>query len=263
MTTLEFQEKKRLKKKISMLTCYDSSFAQILNESLVDALLVGDSAAMVMHGFNTTIPATLEMMVLHTAAVARSCPKKLIVADLPFMSFRKDLKSNVEAADSLMRAGAHAVKLEGVLGNETLIEHLVQSGVPVMGHLGLTPQFVNVLGGFKVQGRDEQAQVLIYGQAQKLQQLGAFSVVLECVPAFLAKKISENLNIPVIGIGAGLDVDGQILVLHDVLGFSKTFRPKFVRKYFDAYENFGKIFDQFHKDVEDGQFPNESESFTK
>lgn len=262
MSLLDFQLKKQKGEKISMLTCYDYSFARILNESPVDALLVGDSAAMVMHGHATTLPIEVSTLALHTAAVIRGAPKKFVIADLPFLSYRKDLNSNVEAAGALMKAGAQAVKLEGAEGNLDLVHHLVQSGVPVMGHLGLTPQSIHQLGGFRVQGREERAAQLMEEQAHALEKAGCFSLVLECVPSELAAKISRSLGIPVIGIGAGAQVDGQVLVLQDMLGMNPDFKPKFLRRFDNAFENMQKVFQEFHTSVVSGDFPNDKESYS-
>ncbi len=262
MNILEFQNMKAKKKKISVLTCYDFSFAQILNETTIDALLVGDSSAMVMHGFTTTLKASVNMMAFHTAAVVRGAPQKLVIADLPFLSYRKDLNLNMNAVEKLMKAGAQAVKLEGADGNLKLIRHLVDSGVPVMGHLGLTPQSVHQLGGYKVQGREKKAQEKIHKQALDLQDAGCFSIVLECVPSSLGSLITKDLEIPTIGIGAGLDMDGQVLVLQDLLGFQKEFKPKFVRKYFDANKTFKDLFNQFDSDIKKSNFPNSDETYS-
>ncbi len=262
MNILEFQEMKTKKKKISVLTCYDFSFAQILNETNIDALLVGDSSAMVMHGFPTTLKASVNMMALHTAAVVRGAPQKLVIADLPFLSYRKALNSNMNAVEKLMKAGAQAVKLEGADGNLELVRHLVDSGVPVMGHLGLTPQSVHQLGGYKVQGRHKKAQDKIRKQAMDLQDAGCFSVVLECVPSILGSLITQDLEIPTIGIGAGSDMDGQVLVLQDLLGFQKQFKPKFVRRYFDANQTFKDLFNQFDQDVKSENFPKADEAYS-
>ncbi len=193
-----------------MITCYDYSFARIAAESNIDCLLVGDSLSMTMHGHKTTLNASVNMMALHTAAVVRGAADKLVIGDLPFMSYRKSLTANMTGVEKIMKAGAHAVKLEGASGNLELVRHMVDSGVPVMGHLGLTPQSVNQLGGFKVQGRDEKAQKRIMEQALRLQDAGAFSIVLECVPSKLAQEITKALEIPTIGIGAGPDCDGQV-----------------------------------------------------
>lgn len=245
-----------------MMTCYDFSFAQILNESEVDCLLVGDSLAMTMHGFKTTLNASTQMMALHTAAVVRGAPKKLVIADLPFCSYRKGLTANITAVEKVMKAGAQAIKLEGADGNEKLVRHIVDSGVPVMGHLGLTPQSVNQLGGWKVQGRDEKAKARIRDQALALQDAGCFSIVLECVPSGLAASITKSLEIPTIGIGAGAQTDGQVLVLQDLLGMNKNFKPKFLKTYWNGYDSLQAIFNTYHREVVDGKFPTEKESYS-
>lgn len=261
-TILDFQEKKNKKQKISMITCYDYSFAQIVNASNIDCILVGDSLAMVMHGHKTTLNASVGMMALHTAAVVRGAPEKFIIADMPFLANRKGLSANMAAVEKLIKAGAHAVKIEGAAGNINLIKHIVESGVPVMGHLGLTPQSVNQLGGFKVQGRDEKAQKVIHDHAMQMQEAGCFSVVLECVPSTLAKKISLDLDIPTIGIGGGPDCDGQVLVLQDMLGMNNGFKPKFLKTYFSGFETIKDVFDTYHQEVSDGSFPTAKESYS-
>jgi 3-methyl-2-oxobutanoate hydroxymethyltransferase len=261
MNILEFQAMKKKNKKVSMITCYDYGFAQVLKESNIDGILVGDSLAMVMHGLPNTLGATMEMMALHTAAVVRGAPKKLVVADLPFMSYRKSLDTNMSNVEMLMKAGAQAVKLEGADGDLELVRHIVDSGVPVMGHLGLTPQSVHQLGGYKVQGREKKAQEKIIQQAKALQEAGCFSLVLECVPSALAQEITQALEIPTIGIGAGTEVDGQILVLQDLLGFQKEFRPKFVRRYFEANVALQEIFNKYDHDVKNGGFPKPEETY--
>ncbi len=261
MTVPEFSRRKREGTKLVMVTCYDSGFARILNESEVDLLLVGDSAAMVMHGFDSTIHADVGMIALHTAAVARAAPGKFLVADLPFLSVRKGMGAAMEAVEALVRAGAHAVKLEGIRGNETFVTQVVESGVPVMGHLGLTPQFVNAFGGMKVQAKTEQEQARLLADAQEFERLGAFSLVLECVPSVIAAKIAATLTIPVIGIGAGPDVDGQVLVLQDLLGFTPDFKPKFLRRYLNGFEQFQGAFDRFASDVRSGAYPSQEESY--
>lgn len=261
MNILEIIERKG-KTKLSMVTCYDYTSGVIAANSPVDMLLVGDSLAMTMHGEATTLPATIEMMALHTRAVAKAAPKKLILGDLPFMSYRSSLSENVENVRKLMVAGAHAVKLEGANGNLELVRHLVDSGVPVMGHLGLTPQSIHQLGGFKVQGRNENAQKQILKNAKELEQAGCFSVVLECVPSELAKTITNELSIPTIGIGAGPDVDGQVLVWQDMLGMNPHFKPKFLRTYLNGYEVIGDALKKYHDDVVAGRFPNQEESYS-
>ena len=261
MNVLDFQEMKLEKKKISMVTCYDFWSAKILNDSLIDCLLIGDSLSMVMHGFSSTVAATNEMMAFHVAAVAKGASEKFLIADMPFLSFRKGPLLALECVDLLVKAGANAVKLEGVFGHEDVIEQIVGSGVPVMGHLGLTPQSINGLGGFKVQGRsDDQAKSLMH-QAKTLQALGCFSLVLECVPASLASEITKELQIPVIGIGAGVNTDGQVLVLQDLLGMSKEFCPKFLKKYLQGYSLIKEAVNEYDREIKGHLFPTEKESY--
>lgn len=261
MTLAELKKRKLAGEKLTMVTCYDAWSAQILEKSSVDFILVGDSAAMVMHGFKDTIPATVEMLCYHVAAVRRGAPSKFIVADLPFLSFRGDLVSNMRAVQLLMQAGANAVKLESRDGNEQFIRHLADSGVPVMGHIGLTPQFVNAFGGFRVQGREAESQKKIIADARALEEAGCFSVVLECIPAALAAEITSVVRIPTIGIGAGQMCDGQVLVLHDLLGMPEDFKPKFVRRYLDGFALISGAVEQFCADVREKKFPNESEGY--
>lgn len=248
-------------KKISMLTCYDYSSAKIINQSNVDMILVGDSAAMVVHGYNSTLPICIDTMATHVSAVVRGAPDKFIVGDLPFMSYRKSLSENITAVEKLMKAGAHAVKLEGLNGNQELIKHITDSGVPVMGHLGLTPQSVNSLGGYRVQGKLEADQQKILADAIALQKAGCFAIVLECVPSHLAKKITDSLDIITIGIGAGNQVDGQVLVINDMLGMSSDFKVKFVRQYLNTEELFLNAFNAYDADVKSSEFPSFNESY--
>lgn len=257
----DFLLKKQAGQKISMLTCYDAWSAKLLDQSPVDALLIGDSLAMVQLGHKTTLPATTAIMALHCQSVVRGAPHQFLVGDLPFMSYRKSHNSNVKAAETLMRTGVHAVKLEGAEGNIELIKHLVQSGIPVMGHIGLTPQSVYQMGGFKVQGKSPEAAELLKKQALLLEDAGCFSIVLECVPAPLANEITQILKIPTIGIGAGSGTDGQILVLHDMLGLNQDFRPKFVRTYLNGAELINKAIQDYVHDVEGQQFPSDKESY--
>lgn len=260
MTIHDFQSKKN-KQKISMVTCYDYPSAKLVSESPVDSVLVGDSLAMVVHGHPTTLPATIAMMELHTQAVARGLTGKLLVSDLPFLSYRQDLKTAVEAAGALMRAGAHAVKLEGARGNLDLIRHLVDSGVPVMGHLGLTPQSIHQLGGFKVQGKNPEEFDRIVRECHELETAGCFSLVLECVPATLATQVTRELRIPTIGIGAGPGTDGQVLVWHDFLGINQGFKPKFLRTFGGGAEMMKSALGDFDAAVKAGTFPSEKESY--
>jgi len=246
-----------------MITCYDSSFARILAESDIDMLLIGDSSAMVMQGEDSTLHASVESIAFFTRAVSLGTKgKKFIVADMPFLSTRKSIDFAVEAAGTLLRSGAHAVKIEGIRGNETLVRHLVESGIPVMGHLGLTPQFINAFGGMKVQAKTSEEQDLLLQDGKRFQECGAFSLVLECVPEPIATRLTGLLEIPTIGIGAGPHVDGQVLVLQDLLGFNPGFKPKFLRTYFQGHEAFLQAFNQYHEDVSKGHFPNEKESYS-
>lgn len=262
MNISELREWKKSGRKLTMLTCYDSWSARLLAETPVDMLLVGDSAAMVMHGHQDTIPADMETMIQHVKAVKSGAPKKFIVGDLPFLSFRGDMNTSLQNVRSLLQAGAQAVKLEGYdEHNHTLIQHLVRSGVPVMGHLGLTPQFLNAFGGFKVQGKGETDARRILEQARGLESAGCFSVVLECVPQSLAAEITASVGIPTIGIGAGVGCDGQVLVLQDLLGLSVGFKPKFVRNYLKGAELIQTAVADFCADVASGKFPSEKETY--
>lgn len=257
----EFHKKKVKKEKFSMVTCYDFWTASIIDESNIDAVLVGDSVAMVMHGFETTINADMDMMVFHTAAVSRGLKNKFLVADIPFPVHREGKERLVEASGRLLKAGAQAVKIEGADGNLESVKYLVESGVPVMGHLGLTPQSVNQLSGFKLQGNSLEKAEKILADAISLQKAGCFALVLEMVPANLAAKITERLDIPTIGIGAGGGTDAQILVIQDLLGASKTFSPKFLRKYANINELISNALNQYERDVALSKFPTEKESY--
>lgn len=261
MSVLDFKNKKVTKEKISIVTCYDYTSARLVNSTRVDAILVGDSLAMTMYGELSTLPATVDLMAQHTSAVVKGAPDKFIIGDLPFLSYRASISESMSAIAKLMRAGAHAVKLEGAAGNEKLIQHIVESGVPVMGHLGLTPQSVHQLGGFRVQGRAKNQAELILSGAKTLEDCGCFSVVLECIPSSLGRTISEALSIPTIGIGAGLDTDGQVLVWQDLLGLNKEFQAKFVRKYLNAGEQIELALNQYADDVRNKNFPHPEESY--
>ncbi len=258
---LDFQTKKKQGKKISMITCYDYTSARIADQTAVDALLVGDSLAMTILGHNSTVPATLEAMALFTAAVSRGAPKKFIVGDMPFLSYRRALEDNITAVQAIMRAGAHAIKMEGLSGNADLIRHLVQSGVPVMGHIGLTPQFVNQMGGYHVQGKTSEDAARLMQEARALQDAGCFSIVLECVPAKLADDMTRTLDIPTIGIGAGAGTDGQVLVWQDMLGLNTEFKPKFVRAFMDGAALTAAAINDYVSAVEKGEFPGHENSY--
>ncbi len=261
MNILKLPERKRKQQKIVMVTCYDYTSARILGQSDVDMILVGDSAAMVMHGHPTTLPIDVEMMAWHVASVRKGAPKTFIVGDLPFLSFRRSLTETMEAVARLMQAGAEAVKLEGISGNEATIRHIVESGVPVMGHIGLTPQSVNQLGGFHVQGGSASDRERLKSEALACQSAGCFALVLECVPETLAAEITASLSIPTIGIGAGAHTDGQVLVMHDLLGLNQDFKPKFVRRYLDGRKQWLDAFNEFAGDVRSGRFPASEERY--
>jgi 3-methyl-2-oxobutanoate hydroxymethyltransferase len=251
----DFARAKREQQPIAVVTAYDAPMARLVAGSQVDAILVGDSVAMVVHGLPSTLHATLDMMRLHTAAVRRGAPELFVIADLPFLAARRGPYPAVEAAGALMQAGASAVKLEGVTGHEDVIAHLVGSGIPVMGHLGLMPQSVHQLGGYRLQGRAASEGERLRGEARRLEELGAFAVVLECIPAALAATITAERAIPTIGIGAGSDTSGQVLVLTDLLGLDPAFRPRFARRYLEGDALVREALDRFAHDVREARFP--------
>jgi len=238
-----------------MTTAYDALMARYAVRAGIDAVLVGDSVAMTVHGYPSTVHATLDMMVAHTAAVRRGAPELLVVADLPFLAHRRGREAAVDAAGALVRAGATAVKLEGVAGHEDVIAHLVGSGIPVMGHLGLTPQSIHQLGGYRVQGRSVDDADRIRADARRAAELGVFALVLECVPAALAAEITAELPVPTIGIGAGVATAGQVLVITDLLGLDAEFRPKFVRRYADGARLAQEALAAYAADVRAAKFP--------
>jgi 3-methyl-2-oxobutanoate hydroxymethyltransferase len=260
-TIQDFLSAKKENRKIVMVTCYDYWSAKILNNTDIDSVLVGDSASMVMHGFKTTVNASIAMMVNHVQAVKRGMPDKFLVADMPFLEHRKGLTRAMNGIDRLMKAGAQAIKLEGADGNLELVEHIVKSGVPTMGHLGLTPQSVHKFGGFKVQGKGNGDSLKLIEDAKKLEGAGCFSIVLELVPSETAAKITEALKIPTIGIGAGSASSGQILVLQDLLGMDKDFNPKFLKKYLNGFELITSAINSYAKEVKEVKFPSKEESF--
>lgn len=249
-------------RKISIVTAYDAWSARIVARSNVDAMLVGDSVAMVVHGHSTTLTATIGLMAVHTRAVARAAAGKLVIADLPFLSYRKGIPAAMKAVGALVTNGAQAVKLEGVDGHEDVVKHIVGSGVPVMGHIGLTPQSVNQFGGFRVQGRTEPEADALVRQARTLEDLGCFSIVLECVPARLAARITSSVTLPTIGIGAGAGTDGQVLVLHDLLGVDASHAPRFVRRYLDGDCILANALNRYDADVKEASFPSPEESYS-
>ena len=257
----EFAVAKAAGCKLVVVTSYDAWSARLLADTPVDCLLVGDSAMMVVHGERDTLGATTEIMALHVRAVARGAPSKLIVADMPFLAARKGTAYALDCAAELLRAGAHAVKIEGVRGHANVIRHLVESGIPVMGHLGLTPQWVHQFGGYKVQAREAPAAAQLREDATALEAAGCFSLVLECIPQKLARAVTAALRIPTIGIGAGAGCDGQVLVLHDLLGFNPDFKPRFVRRFGAGATLVREGVTAFAHAVQTGKFPTDKESF--
>ena len=257
----DFAQAKATGHKLVIVTAYDASTAHLLENCPVDALLVGDSVMMVVHGERDTLGATTELMALHTRAVARGAPGKFIIADLPFLAARKGSSHALDAAAQLLRGGAHAVKIEGVRGHAEVIRHLVESGIPVMGHLGLTPQSVHALGGYVVQARDAASAAQLRSDAATLVAAGAFAIVLECVPAQLAREVTAALAVPTIGIGAGAGCDGQVLVLNDLLGLNPRFKPRFVRRFADGAALVQTGVAKFVTAVRAGKFPAPKESF--
>lgn len=251
----EFSAAHAARRPIAMMTAYDALIARHAAAAGLDALLVGDSVAMTVHGFPSTVHATLDMMVAHTAAVRRGAPEMVVIADLPFLAHRRGRAAAVDAAGALLRAGATAVKLEGVAGHEEVIAHLVGSGIPVMGHLGLTPQSIHQLGGYRVQGRSVDEAAAIRADARRAAELGVFALVLECVPAALAAEITAELPVPTIGIGAGAETAGQVLVVTDLLGLDPDFRPKFARRYLEGGGLVQAALRHYAEDVRAAKFP--------
>jgi len=264
MTVPEIIRMKEQKQKIAALTAYDYLMAKILDQAGIDVILVGDSVGMVVSGYSSTLPVTLEQIIYHTQAVSRGVTRALLVADMPFLSFQVSEADTIENAGRLMKEGnAEAVKIEGGEPVAGVISKLVAFGIPVMGHLGLTPQSYNKFGGFKVQAREEAAAKKLLMDAKILQEAGVFSIVLEKVPAPLASQVSDALRIPTIGIGAGSGCDGQILVSHDMLGLFKEFHPKFVRRYAELADEMKAAFSHYIQDVKSGAFPSDDESYLK
>src|SRR5512143_256332 len=256
VSTLAFRQKKERGEPISMLTAYDYPTALALDQAGVDSILVGDSLAMVVLGYENTLPVTMEEMLHHSRAVARGAKHALLIGDMPFMSYQVSVEEAVRNAGRfLQQGGMDAVKLEGGREREAAIRSITSAGIPVMGHIGLTPQSINQLGGFRAQGKTAVAAKRLIEDAQILEEAGAFSLVLESVPARLAEMISKKISIPTIGIGAGVGCDGQVLVTHDVLGLFDRFTPKFVKKYANFHNEMQKAFADYIEDVETKRFP--------
>ncbi len=261
-TVITFKNAKKENKKLTMLTAYDYSTAKLIDESGVNAILVGDSLGMVMLGYEDTLSVTMEDMLHHTRAVARGAKNALIVGDMPFMSYQTSVYDAVCNAGRLIKEGrAHAVKLEGGIEVCPQIKSIVDASIPVMAHIGLTPQSVNAFGGFKVQGKDEEAAQRLIDAAKAVEQAGAFAVTLECIPERLAEIITKSISIPTIGIGAGKGCDGQVLVYQDMLGMFSDFTPKFVKRYADIGLQMKEAFLSFINEVQNGAFPTIEHSF--
>jgi len=249
--------------KIAMLTAYDATFARLLDEAGADVLLVGDSLGMVIQGHETTLPVTLDEMSYHCRAVVRGARRAHVVGDMPFMSYQASIEQGVTNAGKLMKEGAcHSIKLEGGAVHAELVSRLVSAGIPVMGHIGLTPQSFHQFGGFKVQGRDPGGRERLLEDARTLEQAGAYAIVLEAIPADIASDITAQLSIPTIGIGGGAGCDGQVLVSYDALGMDETFKPRFVRRYATLGQTIKESITRYVSDVRDGSFPSDAESFT-
>jgi 3-methyl-2-oxobutanoate hydroxymethyltransferase len=262
VTTHTLQEMKNRNEKISMLTGYDYSMARIIDEAGVDVILVGDSASNVMAGHETTLPITLEQMIYHASSVVRAVSRSLVVVDLPFGSYQGNSKEALSSAIRIMKeSGAHAVKMEG--GQEIIesVKRILTAGIPVMGHLGLTPQSIYKFGTYVVRAKEEEEALRLKEDAKLLEEAGCFSIVLEKIPATLASEVAKFVQIPIIGIGAGNGVDGQVLVVHDMLGINNEFNPRFLRKYNNLHDQMLSSFKQYISDVKSVDFPNESEQY--
>jgi 3-methyl-2-oxobutanoate hydroxymethyltransferase len=262
ITVLDIQTMKNKGKRISMLTAYDYPMALLEDRAGIEIILVGDSLAMTVLGYENTIPVTMDEMIHHTKAVTRGAKYPLIIGDMPFMSYNTSEADAIFNAGRFMKeGGADAVKLEGGVSVKDTVRAMVRAGIPVMGHIGLTPQTISMLGGFKVQGKDAQAAQKIIDDAVTLEDAGAFSVLLEAIPAPIAKRITERLKVPTIGIGAGVHCDGQVLVVHDMLGLFDRFTPKFAKRYVNLSELMLKAFESYKEEVWKGEFPTDQHSF--
>lgn len=262
ITTHVLQEMKLKGEKIAMLTAYDFSMAKIIDDSGIDIILVGDSAANVMAGHKTTLPITLNEMIYHASSVMRAVERALVVVDLPFGTYQGNSREALNSAIRIMKeSNANAVKLEGGKEIKDSIDRILSAGIPVMGHLGLTPQSINKFGTYVVRAREEEEANRLREDAKLLEEIGCFSVVLEKIPALLAKEVTESIKIPTIGIGAGSHVDGQVLVIHDMLGINHDFSPRFLRRYHNLFEEMKGAVEMYIKDVKSLDFPNEREQY--
>jgi 3-methyl-2-oxobutanoate hydroxymethyltransferase len=262
ITVKSLQEMKENDEKISMLTSYDFTTAGIVDKSGIDIILVGDSASNVMAGHETTLPITLDEMIYHASSVIRAVKRALVVVDLPFGTYQSDSQAALESAIRIMKeSGSHAVKLEGGKEIKDSIKRIIKAGIPVMGHLGLTPQSIYKFGTYTVRAKEKKEAEQLVKDAILLEKTGCFAIVLEKVPSKLAKKIAKEIKIPIIGIGAGSGVDGQVLVLHDMLGMTKEFNPRFLRRYMNLHDDMITAISSFSKDIKTGNFPNEKEQY--
>ncbi|MBS1647124.1 MAG: 3-methyl-2-oxobutanoate hydroxymethyltransferase [Bacteroidetes bacterium] len=262
ITTHAIQEMKRAGEKISMLTAYDYTMAKILDAAGIDVLLVGDSAGNVMHGYETTLPITLDQMIYHAASVVRAVDRALIVVDLPFGSYQGNSKEALQSSVRIMKeSGAHAVKLEGGKEIKESIERILTAGIPVMGHLGLTPQSIYKFGTYTVRAKEKAEAQQLIENAHILEKAGVFALVLEKIPAKLAKQVASELTIPVIGIGAGNGVDGQVLVTHDMMGMTHEFSPRFLRRYLSLYDDMKQATERYIHDIKAKNFPSDKEQY--
>lgn len=262
VTVKSLIEMKSLGEKISMLTAYDYTMAKIVDGAGVDVILVGDSASNVMAGHETTLPITLDQMIYHASSVVRAIDRALVVVDLPFGTYQSDSKEALRSAIRIMKeSGGHAVKLEGGKEIKDSIKKILNAGIPVMGHLGLTPQSIYKFGTYTVRAKEDEEALQLIEDAKLLERLGCFALVLEKIPASLAQKVAESINIPVIGIGAGGGVDGQVLVLHDMIGMTQEFHPRFLRRYMSLHEEMTTAISEYVSDVKSSEFPNENEQY--
>ncbi|MDA8591695.1 3-methyl-2-oxobutanoate hydroxymethyltransferase [Flavobacteriaceae bacterium] len=262
ITVKSLVEMKSTGEKISMLTAYDYTMAKIVDGAGVDVILVGDSASNVMAGHETTLPITLDQMIYHASSVVRAIERSLVVVDLPFGTYQSDSKEALRSAIRIMKeSGGHAVKLEGGKEIKDSIKKILNAGIPVMGHLGLTPQSIYKFGTYTVRAKEEEEAEQLLKDAKMLERIGCFAIVLEKIPAKLAKEVAESISIPVIGIGAGADVDGQVLVLHDMIGMTHEFNPRFLRRYMNLYETMTTSIGQYVNDVKSSDFPNAEEQY--
>ena len=262
VTVKSLQEMKDNSEKISMLTSYDFTLAGIVDKSGIDVILVGDSASNIMAGHETTLPITLDQMIYHASSVIRAVERALVVVDLPFGTYQSDSQAALESAIRIMKeSGSHAVKLEGGKQIKDSIKRIIKAGIPVMGHLGLTPQSIYKFGTYTVRAKEDKEAKQLIEDAHLLEKIGCFAIVLEKVPSKLAERVAKEVNIPIIGIGAGGAVDGQVLVLHDLIGMTKEFNPRFLRRYMNLHDDIVNAISNFSNDIKSGDFPNENEQY--